>query len=146
MKMDECVACLHVRKVAVDALSAQEELVLGAFAPRHTRGVFRSLTDSNTITNLVVRFDQVAREMSLDGLLCLECTKLEVQQMVAASGDAKVDFESFTGEEDILAFEKVASRRWEIYTQVNRRYDLPARKTVRDPEWSSDDSRLVQEG
>ncbi len=146
MKMVDCVACMHVRKVAVDALSAQEELVLGAIAPRHTRGVFRSLTDSNTITNLVIRFDQVAREMSLDNLLCLDCTKQEVQQLIASNGDAKVDFESFTGEEDIVAFEKVASRRWEIYTEVNRRYDLPAKKTVRDPEWSSDDSRLLQEG
>jgi hypothetical protein len=146
MKMDECVACLHVRKVAVDALSAQEELVLGAFAPRHTRGVFKSLTDQNAITNLIIRFEQIAREMSLDFLMCLECTKTEVLQQVASAGDAKLDFESFTGEEDIIAFERVAARRWEIYSQVNRRYDLPAKKTVRDPEWSSDDSRLISEG
>jgi hypothetical protein len=115
----DCIGCLHVRKVVADALAGQQELVLNFFAPPHTRFLFKTATDSNVISNLILQFEEVAQLFTFDTLMCLGCTRDEVAQRIAAVGNARVDFDSHYSGEDEIVFNRVSGASWDIFAKLN---------------------------
>lgn len=116
----ECIGCLHTRKVVSDALAVQEEIILSHFAPAHTRFVFQSMTDRNVISELILQFRASSKLFGFDNILCLACTRDEVAQRIAAAGQRSLDFDTHYSNEAESAYERVESRSWEVFADLNK--------------------------
>lgn len=116
----ECIGCLHTRKVVSDALAVQEEIILSHFAPAHTRFVFQSMTDRNVISELILQFRASSKLFGFDNILCIACTRDEVAQRIAAAGQRSLDFDTHYSNEAESAYERVESRSWEVFADLNK--------------------------
>jgi len=141
----DCLGCLHVRKVVADALAGQQELVLNFFAPPHTRFLFKTATDSNVISNLILQFEEVAQLFTFDTLMCLGCTRDEVAQRIAAVGNARVDFDSHYSGEDEIVFNRVSGASWDIFAKLNVNSTVAWGSPDYEDGSDFDDSRWVEE-
>jgi hypothetical protein len=137
----ECIGCLHTRKVVSDALATQEEVILSHFAPAHTRFVFQSMTDRNVISELILQFRSSSKLFSFDNLMCLSCTRDEVAQRIAAAGQRSLDFDTHYSNEVESAYERVETRSWEVFADLNKSV-----KWSDDPVVNNPDSRWETEG
>lgn len=120
MSSIECIGCLHARKVVSDALATQEEAILNHFAPAHTRFVFQTLTDRNVISELILQFRNTSKLFDFSNLMCLGCTRDEVAQRIASAGQSMVDFDTHYSNEAESAYERVETRGWEIFADLNK--------------------------
>ncbi len=116
----DCIGCLHARKIVSDALATQEELVLSHFAPAHTRFVFQTATDRNVISELIIQFRNLSKLFEFNNIMCLACTRDEVAQRIAAAGQRSVDFDTHYSNEAETAYERVETRGWEIFADMNK--------------------------
>lgn len=141
MSTVDCIGCLHARKVVSDALATQEEIVLNHFAPAHTRFVFQTSTDHNVISELILQFRNISRVFDFSNIMCLACTRDEVAQRIAAAGQRSIDFDTHYSNEAETAYERVESRGWEIFADMNKAVAWGDEPVVNNP-----DSRWETEG
>ena len=120
MSTVDCVGCLQTRKVVSDALATQEEIILSHFAPAHTRFVFQTTMDRNVISELIIQFRNMSKLFDFSTIMCLACTRDEVAQRIASAGQASIDFDTHYSNEAETAYERVESRGWEIFADMNK--------------------------
>ncbi len=130
----ECIGCLHTRKTVSDALAVQEEMILNHFAPAHTRFVFQTLTDRNVISELILQFRATSSLFNFDNLMCLACTRDEVAQRIAAAGQRSLDFDTHYSNEAESAYERVETRSWELFADLNKSVVWADEPVVNNPE------------
>lgn len=118
----DCLACTHVRKVVSDAISTQQEIVLNMIVPRHQRFALMAMSDRNVLQDVVLNFKLAEKHFKFDELLCLPCTKADIEQRLASLGSAPLYLseDNYVDLDDETAFERVSASGWKLFEGMNK--------------------------